>query len=148
MKRLGELDNIQLLYDVKEYAMSPHDDLFEELEISAVGCLSSFADSAWKNGMEGLEKEIEHYPQDIPLFVDMIVGVKYIRNGIKEEDLLEMLVKKYWSMENKGREVLARYLGIIAIMKISEGISPRELQHMLYCQVVEYNEISGMNKEW
>lgn len=59
-----------------------------------------------------------------------------------------MLVKNYWSIENQGREVLARYLGIIAIMKISEGISPRELQNMLYCQLVEYNEIVGVNKEW
>lgn len=148
MKSLGELDNIQLLYDVREYAMTPHDDLFEELEISAVGCLVSFADLAYKNGIEGLEKEIRHYPKDIPLFVDMILGAKYIMNGIKEEELLELLVKNYWSMENTGREVLARYFGIIAIMKISEGISPRELQYMLHCQVVEYNEVSGINKEW
>lgn len=61
---------------------------------------------------------------------------------------MEVLVKNYWSIENQGREVLARYLGIIAIMKISEGISPRELQNMLYCQLVEYNEIVGVNKEW
>ena len=148
MKRLSELDNIQLLYDVKEYAMTPHDDLFQQLEISAVECLVSFADSAWKNGIEKLEKEIRHYPNDIPLFVDMILGAKYIMNGIKEEELLELLVKNYRSIEKKGREALAGYLGIIAIMKISEGISPRELQHMLHCQVVEYNEISGINKEW
>lgn len=148
MKRLSELSNIQLLYVVKGYAMRPHDDLYEELDDSAVGCLVSFADSAWKKGIEELEKEIRHYPKDIPLFADMMLGAKYIMNGIKEEELLELLVKNYRSTENKGREVLARYLGIIAIMKISEGISPRELQHMLHCQLVEYNEISGINKEW
>ena len=69
-------------------------------------------------------------------------------DGIKEEELLEILVENYWSIENQGREVLARYLDIIAIMKISEGISPREMQHILYCQLVEFNEIAGINKEW
>ncbi|MBR3771707.1 MAG: hypothetical protein IKL07_05510, partial [Clostridium sp.] len=86
MKRLSELSNIQLLYDVKKYAMSPHDDLSEELEDSAVECLVSFAESVWKKGIEGLEKEIRHYPKDIPLFVDMILGAKCIMDGIKEEE--------------------------------------------------------------
>ncbi len=148
MKRLGELSNVNLLYEVKEYVMRSQRDLTEEIEDSAVGCLVSFADSAWKNGVVGLEKEVRHYPKDIPLFVDMMLGAKCIMEGIKEEKLLEILVENYWSMENKGREVLARYLGIIAIMKISEGISPRELQNILYCQLVEYNEIVGVNKEW
>lgn len=148
MKRLGELRNIELLYEVKEYVMKTQKDITEEIEDSAIGCLVSFADYAWKNGIEGLEKEVRHYPKDIPLFVDMILGAKCIMDGIKEEELLEVLVKNYWSIENQGREVLARYLGIIAIMKISEGISPRELQNILYCQLVEYNEIVGVNKEW
>lgn len=148
MKRLGELDNIQLLYEVKEYVMRPQEDLTEEIEDSAVGCLTDFAKTVWKKGIEGLEKELRHLPKDIPLFVDMMLGAKSIMDGTKEEELLEILVKNYWSIENKGREVLARYLGIIAIMKISEEISPRELQHILYCQLVEYNEISGVNKEW
>lgn len=148
MKRLGELRNIKFLYEVKEYVMKTQKNLTEEIEDSAIGCLVSFADSAWKNGIEGLEKEVRHYPKDIPLFVDMILGAKCIMDGIKEEELLEVLVKNYWSIENQGREVLARYLGIIAIMKISEGISPRELQNILYCQLVEYNEMVGVNKEW
>ena len=148
MRRLAELNNIQLLYEVKEHVMRPREELTVEIEDSAVGCLTSFAETVWKKGIEGLEKEIRHYPKDIPLFVDMMFGVKCIMDGIKEEELLEILVKNYWSIENKGREVMARYLGIIAIMKISEGISPRELQHMLYWQLVEYNETLGINKEW
>lgn len=148
MRRLGELSNITLLYELKEYVMKIQKDLTEELEDSAVGCLVSFADSAWKNGVAGLEKEVRHYPKDIPLFVDMILGAKYIMEGIKEEELLEILIKNYWSVENTGRDVWDRYLGIIAIMKISESVLPRELQYILYCQLVEYNEIAGVNKEW
>ncbi len=148
MKRLSELSNIQLLYGVKEYVMKSQKDFAEEIEDSAVGCLADFAKTVWKKGIEGLEKELRYLPKDIPLFVDMMLGSKFIMDGIKEEELLEVLVKNYWSTENQGREVLARYLGIIAIMKISEGISPRELQHILYWQLVEYNEVSGINKEW
>ena len=148
MKQLGELSNINLLYKVKEYVMTSQMDLTEEIEDSVVGCLVSFANSVRKKGIEALEKEIHHYPKDISLFVDMVLGVKHIADGIKEEELLEMLIKNYWSIENTGKEILDRYLGIIAIMKISESVSPRELQHILYCQLVEYNEIAGVNKEW
>ena len=92
MKRLGELDNIQLLYDLKADALQPTDELIDD---AGVGCLVDFAKTVWEKGIEKLESEIRYYPKDIPLFVDMINGVKHIISGIKEEALLDILIKDF-----------------------------------------------------
>ena len=96
MKRLGELNNIQLLYGIKTEALQPTDDLIDD---AGVDCLVDFAKTVWEKGVEKLESEIRYYPKDIPLFIDMISGVKHIMSGIKEEDLLDILAKDYWSKE-------------------------------------------------
>ena len=67
------------------------------MDDAAVGCLVDFVKTVWEKGIEKLEKEIRHYPKDIPLFVDMTVGIRYIMSGIKEAELLDILVKDYWS---------------------------------------------------
>ena len=144
MKSLGELDNIQLLYDVKADALQPINEL---VDVAGVGCLVDFAKTVWEKSVEKLEYEIRHYPKDIPLFVDMINGVKHIMSGIKEEVLLDILVKDYWSKNIKNKEAFDKYLTIITLMKISEGISPRQIQQILLHQLLELNEISGVGKE-
>ena len=127
MKRLGELDNIQLLNDVKVDALQPIDKLIDD---AGVGCLVDFVKTVWEKSIENLEYEIRHYPKDIPLFVDMIVGTRYIMSEIKEEALLDILVKDYWSKDAKGKAAFDKYLTIITIMKISEGVSPRQIQQI------------------
>ena len=64
MKSLGELDNIQFLYDVKKDALQPIDKLVDD---AGIGCLVDFAKTVWEKGIEKLEYEIRHYPKDIPL---------------------------------------------------------------------------------
>ncbi|MBQ5849976.1 MAG: hypothetical protein IIW54_04040 [Lachnospiraceae bacterium] len=145
MKRLGELDNIQLLNDVKVDALQPIDKLIDD---AGVGCLVDFAKTVWEKSIENLEYEICHYPKDIPLFVDMIVGTRYIMSEIKEEALLDILVKDYWSKDVKNKVAFDKYLTIITLMKISEGASPRQIQQILLQQLMELNEISGVGKEW
>ena len=145
MKRLGELDNIQLLYDLKADALQPTDELIDD---AGVGCLVDFAKTVWEKGIEKLEHEIRHYPKDIPLFVDMIVGIKYIMSEIKEEAFLDILVKDYWSKDVKNKVAFNKYLTVITLMKISEGASPRSLQQILLQELMELNEISGVGKEW
>lgn len=44
MKRLGELDNIQLLYEVKADVLQPIDELIDD---ARVGCQVDFAKTAW-----------------------------------------------------------------------------------------------------
>lgn len=44
MKRLGELDNIQLLYEVKADALQPID---KPIDDAGVGCQVDFAKTAW-----------------------------------------------------------------------------------------------------
>lgn len=145
MKRLGELDNIQLLYEVKADALQPIEEIIDDADI---GCLVDFAKTVWEKSIEKLECEIRHYPKDIPLFVDMISGVRHIMLGLKEEDLLAVLVKDYWSKNVKGKAAFDKYLTIITLMKIAEGVFPRQLQQILLYQLVELNEISGVVKEW
>ena len=145
MKRLGELNNIQLLYEIKTDALQPTNELTDD---AVVGCLVDFAKTVWDKGIEKLESEIRYYPKDIPLFVDMINGVKHIMSGIKEEDLLDILIKDYWSKDIKSKAAFDKYLTIITIMKISEGVSPRQIQQILLYQLLELNEISGVGKEW
>lgn len=145
MKRLGELDNIQLLYDVKADALQPIDELIDD---AGVDCLVDFAKTVWEKGIEKLESEIRYYPKDIPLFVDVISGVKHIMSGIKEEELLEILVKDYWSKGVKRKAAFEKYLTIITLMKISEGTPPRWLQQILLQELMELNEKSGVGKEW
>jgi len=88
------------------------------------------------------------YPKDIPLFVDVANGIKHIMMGIKEETLLDILVKDYWSKDVKYKVAFDKYLTIITLMKISEGASTRQIQQILLQQLVEWNEISGIGKEW
>ena len=107
-----------------------------------------FAKTVWEKGIEKLESEIRYYPKDIPLFVDMISGVKHIMSGTKEEELLDILVKDYWRKDVKRKAAFDKYLTIITIMKISEGVSPRQIQQILLYQLLELNEISGVGKEW
>ena len=145
MKSLGELDNIQFLYDVKKDALQPIDKLVDD---AGIGCLVDFAKTVWEKGIEKLEHEIRHYPKDIPLFVDMIAGIKYIMSGIKEEALLDILVKDYWSKSVKNKVAFDKYITIITLMKISEGVSLRQIQQILLQQLMELNEISGVGKEW
>lgn len=145
MKRLGELDNIQLLYDVKTDALQPIEELVDD---SQIGSLVSFSETVWLKSMKTLEREIRHYPKNIPLFVDMVCGVKYIMSGITEEKLLDVLIADYWKQDVKGKAAFDKYLTIIAIMKICEGTSPRQLQQILLYQLVELNRISGVEKEW
>ena len=145
MKSLGELNNIQLLYEIKTDALQPTDELIDD---AGVDCLVDFAKTVWEKGIEKLESEIRYYPKDIPLFVDVICGVKHIMSGIKEEDLLDILVKDYWSKDAMGKAAFDKYLTIITIMKISEGVSPRQIQQILLYQLLELNEISGVGKEW
>lgn len=145
MKRLGELDNIQLLYEIKADALQPIDELIDD---AGVGCLVDFAKTVWEKSIEKLECEIRHYPKDIPLFVDMVNGVKLVMSGIKEEELLENLVKDYWSKDVKRKVAFEKYLTIITLMKISEGTSPRWLQQILLQELMELNEKSGVGKEW
>ena len=145
MKSLGELNNIQLLYEIKTEALQPTDDLIDD---AGVDCLVDFAKTVWEKGIEKLESEIRYYPKDIPLFVDMISGVKLVMSGIKEEELLENLVKDYWSKEVKRKVAFEKYLTIITLMKISEGTSPRWLQQILLQELMELNEKSGVRKEW
>ena len=145
MKRLGELDNIQLLYDLKADALQPTDELIDD---AGVGCLVDFAKTVCEKGIEKLEHEIRHYPKDIPLFVDMTVGIRYIMSGIKEAELLDILVKDYWSKKLEYKVAFDKYLTIITLMKISEGVSPRQTQQILLRQLMELNEISGVGKEW
>lgn len=81
MRRLAELNNIQLLYEVKEHVMRPRERLTEEIEDSEVGCLVNFADSAWKKGIEGLEMEedkiwVEHNEREVDVIV--LSAVKYV----------------------------------------------------------------------
>jgi len=145
MKRLGELDNIQLLYDVKKDALQPVNELVDDSEI---GCLVDFAKTVQEKSIEILEHEIRYYPKDIPLFVDVANGIKHIMVGIKEETLLDILVKDYWSKDVKYKVAFDKYLTIITLMKISEGASTRQIQQILLQQLVEWNEISGIGKEW
>jgi len=145
MKRLGELDNIQLLYDVKKDALQPVNELVDDSEI---GCLVDFAKTVQEKSIEILEHEIHYYPKDIPLFVDVANGIKHIMVGIKEETLLDILVKDYWSKDVKYKVAFDKYLTIITLMKISEGASTRQIQQILLQQLVEWNEISGIGKEW
>ena len=145
MKRLGELDNIQLLYDVKKDALQPVNELVDDSEI---GCLVDFAKTVQEKSIEILEHEIDYYPKDIPLFVDVANGIKHIMSGIKEEALLDILVKDYWSKDIKYKVAFDKYLTIITLMKISEGASTRQIQQILLQQLVEWNEISGIGKEW
>lgn len=145
MKSLGELSNIQLLYEIKTDALQPTDELIDD---AGVGCLVDFAKTVWEKGIEKLEFEIRHYPKDIPLFVDMISGVKHIMSGTKEEELLDILVKDYWRKDVKRKAAFDKYLTIITLMKISEGVSPRQIQQILLQQLLELNEVSGIGKEW
>lgn len=145
MRRLGELDNIQLLYDVKADALQPIDELVDD---SQIGTLVDFSLTVWKTSIEKLEREIRYYPMDIPLFVDAVCGVKQIRDGVKEEQLLELLVDDYWDKKPKGKAAFDKYLSIIAVMKICEKASPRELQQILMCELMELNKTSGVSKEW
>ena len=145
MKSLRELDNIHLLYDVKRDALKPIDELVDD---SGIGCLVDFAKTIKEKSIVILEKEIRYYPKDIPLFVDMIAGIKYIMSGIKEEALLDILVKDYWSKSVKNKVAFDKYLTIITLMKISEGVSPRQIQQILLQQLMELNEILGVGKEW
>ena len=85
MKRLGELDNIQLLYDVKADALQPIDELVDD---SQVGTLVDFLSTVWEKSIEKLESEIRYYPMDIPLFVDTVYGVKQIMTGMKASCIL------------------------------------------------------------
>ena len=78
----------------------------------------------------------------------MVSGVKHIMSGIKEEKLLDVLAKDYWSKGLKGKAAFDKYLTIIAVMKIYEGVTPRGLQQILLYQLLELNEISGVRKEW
>ena len=145
MKRLGELDNIQLLYDVKADALQPIDELVDD---SQVGTLVDFLSTVWEKSIEKLESEIRYYPMDIPLFVDTVYGVKQIMTGMKEELLLEILVADYWDKKPKGKAAFDKNLTIIAVMKICEKVSPRELQQILMYELMELNRISGVSKEW
>lgn len=145
MKSLGELSNIQLLYEIKTDALQPTDELIDD---AGVGCLVDFAKTVWEKSIEKFEYEIRHYPIDIPLFVDVISGVKHIMSGIKEEALLDILVKDYWSKDAKSKAAFDKYLSIITLMKILEGVSPRQIQQILLYQLLELNEISGVGKEW
>ncbi|MBQ8626513.1 MAG: hypothetical protein IJ419_10180 [Agathobacter sp.] len=145
MKSLGELNNIQLLYEIKTDALQPIDEFIDD---AGVDCLVDFAKTVWEKGIEKLESEIRYYPKDIPLFVDMISGVKLVMSGIKEEELLENLVKDYWGKEVKRKVAFEKYLTIITLMKISEGTSPRRLQQILLQELMELNEKSGVGKEW
>lgn len=145
MKTLSQLDNIQLLYEIRADALQPIDELVDD---SQIGSLVSFTETVWKKSIGTLEREIRHYPKNIPLFVDMVSGVKHIMSGIKEEELLDILAKDYWSKGVKGKAAFDKYLTIIAVMKICEGVSPRRLQQILLCQLMELNELSGVGKEW
>ena len=145
MKRLGELDNIQLLYEIKTDALQPTDELIDD---AGVGCLIDFAKTVWEKSIEKLEYEIRHYPKDIPLFLDMVSGAKHVMSGTKEEELLDILVKDYWSKDVKSKVAFDKYLTIITLMKISEGVSPRQIQQILLHQLMELNAISGVGKEW
>lgn len=145
MKSLSQLDNIQLLYEIRENALQPIDELVDD---SQVGSLVSFTETVWQKGVGTLEREIRHYPKDIPLFVDMVSGVKRIMSGIKEEELLDLLARDYWSKDIKGKAAFDKYLTIIAVMKICEGASPRRLQQILLHELMELNERSGVGKEW
>ena len=78
----------------------------------------------------------------------MVNGVKLIMSGIKEEELLENLVKDYRSKDVTGKVAFEKYLTIITLMKISEGTSPRWLQQILLQELMELNEKSGVGKEW
>lgn len=145
MKSLSQLDNIQLLYEIRADALQPIDELVDD---SQVGSLVNFTETVWQKSIGTLEREIRHYPKDIPLFVDMVSGVKHIMSGIKEEELLDLLARDYWRKSVKGKAAFDKYLTIIAIMKICEGVSPRGLQQILLYQLMELNEISGVGKEW
>lgn len=145
MKSLGELDNVQLLYDVKADALQPIDELIDD---AGVGCLVDFAKIVEEKCIENLECEIRYYPKDIPLFVDMVDGARYIMSGLKEEKLLDILVRDYWRKGMTGKVAFDKYLTIITLMKISEGASPRSLQQILLQELMELNEISGVGKEW
>lgn len=146
MKSLGELENIQLLYDVKMDALQPIDELVDD---SGISCLVDFVKTVREKSIEILEHEIHYYPKDIPLFVDVANGIKHIMSGIKEEKLLEILIQDYWSNKDANSKVMFdKYLTIITLMKITEGISPRHIQQILLQQLVELNEISGIGKEW
>ena len=145
MKRLGELDNIQLLYDVKKDALRPIDKLIYD---TGLNCLVDFAKTVWEENIEKLEQELRHYPKDIPLFVDVAYGTRQIIAGLKEEELLQLLVNDYWKTNVKAVNAFEKYLTIITLMKISEGASPRSLQQILLQELLELNEISGVGKEW
>ena len=146
MKSLRELDNIQLLYDVKKDALKPIDELVDD---SGIGCLVEFTQTIKEKSIVILEKEIHYYPKDIPLFVDVANGIKHIRSGIREEKLLEILTQDYWSNKDTNSKIaFDKYLTIITLMKITEDISPRRMQQILLQQLMELNEISGIGKEW
>ena len=57
MKRLGELDNIQRLYEIKENVMKSQKDMTKQFNDSVIGCLAGFAKTVWEKGIEGLEEE-------------------------------------------------------------------------------------------
>ncbi|MCI5586029.1 MAG: hypothetical protein MR383_10920 [Lachnospiraceae bacterium] len=76
MKRLGELDNIQRLYEIKENVMKSQKDMTKQFNDSVIGCLAGFAKTVWEKGIEGLEEETRHLPKSIPLFVDMILVLR------------------------------------------------------------------------
>jgi hypothetical protein len=145
LKRLGELDNIQLLYDVKADALQPIDELVDD---SQIGTLVDFSTTVRQESVEKLEREIRNYPMDIPLFADVVNGVKQIRAGVKEEKLLEILIADYWEKNLKGKAAFDKYLTIIAVMKICEEASTRELQQILMYELLELNDISGVSREW
>ena len=82
----------------------------------------------------------------------ILVNIKEVagknKEEIKEEVLLDVLVKDYWSKDAKSKTAFDKYLAIITLMKISEGVSPRQIQQILLYQLLELNEISGVGKEW
>lgn len=146
MKSLSELDNIHLLYDVKRDVLKPVDELVDD---SGIACLVDFAKTIKEKSIVILEQEIHYYPKDIPLFVDVANGIKHIMSGIREEKLLEILTQDYWSNKTANSKVaFDKYLTIITLMKVTEDISPRQIQQILLQQLMELNEISGIGKEW
>lgn len=146
MKSLSELDNIHLLYDVKRDALKPIDELVDD---SGIACLVDFVKTIKEKGIVTLEQELYYYPKDIPLFVDVANGIKHIMSGIREEKILEILTQDYWSNKTANSKVaFDKYLTIITLMKVTEDISPRQIQQILLQQLMELNEISGIGKEW
>lgn len=118
------------------------------INVSLIMCILDYVEIASIKKVEGLLKEIDGYPRDIPLFDITIKGIEGIISGMEMEELVEVLTKEYWDNPVKDSMRFEKYMGILGVLMIKEEFSIAKVQQILLQQMVLRNQIAWKDEEW